>query len=555
MYRSVYVPVDNSAHSLAGADIGITIARQQGAQLTGSHVYAAQLHDRRFRQMESGLPDQYLKEEKLIEQRDIHDDLITRGLRIITDSYLDAFAGKCDGAGVPSRRVSLEGKNWRKLVEDIEASSHDLVIMGALGLGAVEASVLGSVCERVARRIDRDLLVVKSVAADHEGAIVVAIDGSAHSYGGLKTALELGRVFKRPVEAVSAFDPFFHYVAFNSIAEVLSPEAASVFRFKEQEKLHEEIIDSGLAKIYQANLDLAAKVAADEGVELRTTLLAGKPFEQILKYANERKPWLLVMGRIGIHSDSAMDLGSNTENLLRLAGCNLLLSARSFEPALDQVAETTMAWSKEAESRMQRVPPFARGMAAKAVLKYALERGHTMITSDVIDTCLESMMPRGAKEAMTAVVAHDEKRKQAESGKCPFAHLSKAATKALAPLPWHEGAESRLAQVPAGIVRDLTRLRIEAWARKHAYREVTAEAVAGKLAEWEAAGSEYALSLGWEGAALEKMKKMSPGISAAVMQAAERFARERGRTEVTAALLQEMLNELQAGRPFHQVGA
>ncbi|MBI2314024.1 MAG: universal stress protein [Betaproteobacteria bacterium] len=622
MYRSIYVPVDNSPHSLAGLDIAIAIANKTGAPLTGSHVYAARLHDRRFRQMESGLPEPYLREDKLVEQRDIHDDLITRGLGIISESYLDVFSRRCEEAGAACRRVSLEGANWRRLVEDIAGGDCDLVVMGALGLGAVETSQLGSVCERVARRIDRDLLVVRQPEPRAEGAIVVALDGSLRSFGGLKTALELGRIFGRPVEAISAFDPFFHYVAFDRIAQVLSPQAASVFRFKEQEKLHEDIIDSGLAKIYRAHLDIAATIAREEGTEIATTLLAGKSFEQVLKYARERPPWLLVVGRTGVHSDEGMDLGSATENLLRQAPCNLLLSARTYQPRLEQVAETTMAWTEEAEARMARVPEFVRAMARKAVLKHALEAGHTMITSDAIDACLASLMPPRAKEAMAAMGGEG-------AGKCPFSHLGKngapkphqafdgktifwdnaalerlnairdqtarahtklriekmarrvgqdtvtesmvaAAGGAVSettaasgrpvtaesePLAWDEEAEKRVAQVPAGFVRDLTRLRIEAWARKHGYRVVTAEVVAAKLAEWEAGGSEYAPSLGWEDTALEKMKKMPPAIGAVVMQAVERYASEQGATKVTAALLQELLSELQAGRPFHQVGA
>ncbi|MBI2310962.1 MAG: universal stress protein [Betaproteobacteria bacterium] len=424
MYRSIYIPVDNSAHALHGVDIGIAIARQTGATLTGSHVYAAKLHDRRFRQMEGGLPDRYLKQEKLQEQREVHEDLITRGLRIVSDSYLDVFGRKCEEAGVPCQRVSLEGRNWQKLADDVQSSRHDLVIMGALGLGAVEASLLGSVCERVARRIDRDLLAVKSLGPDRPGAIVAAIDGSAHSYGALKTALELGRIFGRPVEAVSVFDPFFHYVAFHRIAGVLSAEAASVFRFEEQEKLHEEIIDNGLARIYQAHLDLAVKVASEAGVELPTTLLAGKTFEQILKYVRQHEPWLLALGRIGAHSDRSMDLGSNTENLLRLAGCHLLLSARTCEPAPDQVAETNVAWTGEATARMGRVPPSVRGMAAKMVIRHAVERGHTVITSDLIDACLESLMASRGDKARAGAVARNTSNERVGAGVCPFAHLA-----------------------------------------------------------------------------------------------------------------------------------
>ena len=443
-YRSIHIPFDNSAHARRAVDLGVAIAAKGGGTVTASHVYAAGLHDRRFRQMESGLPERYRNEQALTEQRDIHGDLIARGLGLISDSYLDVVRKACQAAGVPCRGVTLEGKNWQKLVQNLQASGHDLVIMGALGLGAVASSVLGSVCERVARRIDRDLLVVKAVEADRAGGIVVAIDGSARSYGGLKAALGLARIFDRPVEAVAAYDPFFHSVAFHGIAGVLSPAAASVFRFREQERLHEEIIDGGLARIYQAHLELAAKVAAEEGARLRTTLLAGKAFEQILNYARERKPWLLVAGRTGIHSDDAIDLGSTAENLLRLADCDVLLSAGRFEPALGQVAETSMAWTGEAEARMQRVPEFARGMARRAVIQHALERGHTVITSDVIDSCLGAMSGPRAGDGAAELATRDG------GAKCPFARPASEAPSAAGSVKARRATGERRARAEDG---------------------------------------------------------------------------------------------------------
>lgn len=461
MYSSLYLPLDNSAHSLAGVDIAIALAQSGGAKLTGSHVYAAKLHDRRFRQMEGGLPEPYRQEEKLIEQRDIHDDLITRGLQVISDSFLDVFTERCAAAGLAHDGVSLEGKNWQALVRDIAASDCDLVVMGALGLGAVESSQLGSVCERVARRVDRDLLVVRETEPRAEGAIVVALDGSAQSYGALLTAFELGKTFGRPVEAVAVFDPHFHYVAFNSIAKVLSDEAASIFRFQEQEKLHEEIIDSGLAKIYQGHLEVAARIAREQGVELSTKLLAGKVFEQLLRHAQETRPWLLLLGRIGVHSEAGMDLGSATENLLRLAPCNLLLSARCFEPPLDHIAETTMAWTNEAEARMTRVPEFVRAMARKAVVRHAVEQGHTVVTSDAIDALLSTFMPAMVGEAAPG------------GGKCPFGHAAKSGASAEPALSWEPQALARLERIKPDALREHAKLRIEKMARRQGVSTVT----------------------------------------------------------------------------------
>ncbi len=388
MYRSIYVPFDNSAHALRAAEIAVAIAAQAGGELSASHVHAASLHERRFRQMEGGLPERYRSEKALTEQREIHGELIAHGLQLISDSYLDVVSAKCAQAAVPCRRVTLEGKNWQRLVQDINASDHDLVVMGALGFGAVDCSVLGSVCERVARRVDRDLLVVKSLPAGQPGGIVVAIDGSEHSYGALQAALALARIFDRPVEALAVYDPFFHHAAFQSIAGVLSPAAAAVFRFEEQERLHGQIIDGGLARIYQGHLDAAVKMAAEQGVRLSATLLAGKALQQILNELRQRKPWLVAAGRAGIHADGDTEVGSTAENLLRLAQCNVLLAARRVAPALGHVAETTLEWTGEAQARMQRVPDFARTMARHAVARHALERGHTVVTSDVVDSCL-----------------------------------------------------------------------------------------------------------------------------------------------------------------------
>ncbi|MBI1989982.1 MAG: universal stress protein [Betaproteobacteria bacterium] len=472
MYKSIYLPLDNSPHSLRGVDIAVALAKAGGAALTGSHVYAAKLHDRRFRQMEGGLPEPYRKEEKLVEQRDIHDDLITRGLRIISDSYLDVFEDRCRAAGLAHRSVSLEGKNWQELVKDIAAGESDLVIIGALGLGAVESSQLGSVCERVARRVDRDLLVVREPEKRTDGAIVAALDGSPQSYGGLMTALELGRIFRRPVEAVASFDPDFHYVAFNSIAKVLSSEAAKVFRFEEQEKLHEEIIDSGLAKIYQGHLEVAARLAKGQGIDLTTKLLAGKSFEQLLRHIRETKPWLMVLGRIGVHSEAGMDLGSATENLLRQAGCNLLLSARCFEPPIEHIAETTMTWTEEAEARMLRVPDFVRGMARKAIVKHAAKEGHTVVTSDVIDACM-SGIPSGAVErfAEKKGISLDGMDK---GGKCPFAHHRQQVSALESESPgWERAALARLQRIDPVALREHAKLRIEKMARRKGHTTIT----------------------------------------------------------------------------------
>jgi nucleotide-binding universal stress UspA family protein len=404
MYKTIYVPLDNSEHSNACVDIAVTLGKEMGATLIGSHAYAAKMHDYRFKQMEFTLPDEYLEEDELERQRKIHDSLITMGLQLISDSYLDVMERRCETEQLPFERKMYDGRNFQVIVDDIRASHYDLVIMGALGMGAVKDSVLGSVCERVIRRTQVDTLVVKQprpLRDVEDGPIVVGIDGSPQSFAGLQTAIELGKQFNKTVEAVGVYDPFLHYVMFNGIVGVLSEKAAKVFKFKEQEALHEEIIDTGLAKIYQSHLEVARRVAAESGVDVKITLLPGKAFEKMLHYVRERKPWMLVLGRIGVHSDDTMDIGSNAENLLRLAPCNVFLASRKFVPPIDVKAEEGMVWTEEAATWIdERVPPLVRGIARTAVHRYAFERGHSVITLGVIEDAVGEILPEGMMRSL-----------------------------------------------------------------------------------------------------------------------------------------------------------
>jgi len=405
MYKSIYVPVDNSDDSNRAAVNAVRLGQTFGSKLVGCHVYAAKMHDYRFKQMEYTLPDEYLDETELGRQRKIHDSLITMGLELISDCYLQDLKKKCATAGVQFEARMMDGKHHVEILKDIRESDYDLVVLGATGVGRVRDSQIGSVCERVARSVDRDVWVVKHVPDKDEAerdTILVGVDGSPQSFGALLTAIELaGRMGKR-VEAISVYDPYLHYTVFNSVVKVLTERAAKVFRFEEQNQLHEEIIDTGLAQIYQSHLDVAHKMAADLDVELERTLLDGKAFQKVLDHVRKTKPWLLVIGRIGVHSardESA--LGSNTENLLRSCPCDVLLTTRIEYPELDVKAEESIRWTPEAVERMKRVPAMVQGIARTAIYRLAVEKGHSVISSDVLDEAMERFMPRDTSQKTT----------------------------------------------------------------------------------------------------------------------------------------------------------
>ena len=402
MYKTIYVPVDNSDYSNQAIASGIELGKKFEAKLVGCHVYAAKMHDYRFKQMEYTLPDEYLDETELDRQRKIHDSLITMGLQLISDSYLEQMKKMCQEGGVEFEPKMMDGKHHTEILRDLKECEYDLTILGVMGIGRVRDTQIGSVCERVTRHANKDVWVVKQLAENRNGdqdTILVGIDGSPQSFGALITAIELAKRFGKKVEAISVYDPYLHYSVFNAVVNVLTAKAAKVFRFEEQNQLHEEIIDTGLAQIYQSHLDVAEKVARDQGVELKKTLLDGKAYQKVLDHARKTEPWLLVIGRIGVHSPKEeTGLGSNAENLLRLCPCDVLLTTRLEYPELDVRAEESIRWTPEAEERMKRVPDMVRGIARTAIYRLAIEKGHSVVSSDVIDEAMDRYMPKSAAE-------------------------------------------------------------------------------------------------------------------------------------------------------------
>lgn len=527
-YGSVILAADSSDHANRGADDAAAIAKLWDAPITGSHVYAAKMHDIRFRQMEGGLPEQFRQEEELERQRVVHDDLITRGLSIITDSYLDQVDRKCGEHNLAFKRSSLEGKNYRELTLEANSGQYDLLIMGALGLGAIKGSSIGTVCERVSRRSEIDTLIIKDPQqAIEQGPIVVAVDGSHRAYGGLLRGIAFAKQWNVPLHVISAFDPYYHYVAFNRIAGVLSEEAGKVFRFQEQEQLHEEIIDSGLAKIYAGHLSVAQTIADDHEIEIQTKLLDGKPWDAILKYLAKVKPSLLIVGKTGIHADKELDIGGNTENLLRMANCAILMSHLEHQPQIERLADVTTSWTTEAELRMKNVPSFVQNMARAAILRYAQERGHTVITESIVEEATKQLMPGRAEQAMEEIVeAYDagelkrsvtkkpmewsiaaqvqleklgdqslqsnlamraEKKARGDNSfRVELAHIEAFMDDAPASTTephWQAAALARLSRVPEGFMRDTSKQRIEEYAAKNGISEINFETAEAGLAE------------------------------------------------------------------------
>jgi nucleotide-binding universal stress UspA family protein len=523
-------------------------------------VYAARLHDVRFRQLETGLPAQFQTPEEIKKQRKIHDKLIEKGLQLIADSFLDQMGNRCDKAGVKLTRQLLEGINYEEIVNEVNRGEgrlpgligfdpnraagydggekvrsdvklgadgrivaededqaarlvgssqrrYDLVAIGAHGLGRQHFSQLGGVVARSLRGIEKDMLIVREDKPLEGGRFMVCVDGSSYSYKAMRAALELAEEFGGSLYVCSAFDVEYHHVVFNNIKDVLSVQASKVFKFEEQEELHNNIIDKGLLKLCQANIKRAEMMAQEfPDVPIKTQILIGKPFQVIMQWAEEIKPSLLVIARHGAHRIDRTDLGSQAENLVRLAPCNTLLTGTvgikpEDIPWIEEDGQAGLPWAPDAEVRILRVPPFAQGIARRAVEEYAIETSGEKtltVTNKWLDEAIKKLLPThmqlimGIGSAEEVVRAESKAEEQmaktlvlgseadAEAAgamietKCPvppFHTASRARTTADPPV-WTLEAFERLKVVPL-IARPLARSTVERFAKNHEMWRIT----------------------------------------------------------------------------------
>ncbi len=337
MYKQIFAALDGSSHSDLAKGAALTLAEKcNGVHLIGCHVYAAGLHRRRFGDMEPGLPEGY-SGEGLVNLRRTHEGLIGDGLRLISDSYLEPLVKGATDKGLAYECATPEGRNYIQILRAAEERKANLLIMGAKGQGQAEG--LGSTAERVLLYSQRmDILLMRNPWDFDSRSILVGIDGSVDSYYAMMRAVELGKAFNVKIEAVSVYDPFFHSNVFKSISASLPEKAKERFDLSAQEKIHDDVIDEGLKRLYSDGLKKGVRLAEAEGIEVHSEVLAGKVCAQIQDFIAKRDISLVILGRWGLHREQESMIGSNALRLARSSIPSVLIvSAGTFADNPDKI--------------------------------------------------------------------------------------------------------------------------------------------------------------------------------------------------------------------------
>ncbi|MBF0344867.1 MAG: universal stress protein [Nitrospirae bacterium] len=349
MLQKIILCHDNSDVSKDAAQTTLQLARAFGSEVVGIHGYNSVMHEGVFRVMEPTLPQEYQSEEILQKQRASHATLIKVGMEKISLSYLKPLEDSFGSEGVSFRTKVAEGKNFLAINEMIQQEGNGLVVIGASGFNGLERGFIGSVCLRVLKGNDRDMLVVKRPPRLKESNIVVCLDGSSCAINALKAAKVFAEKYSGQLHLVYVFDSSLHRDLFTRLKDSLINDDAFSFNTQAQEKIHDEFIDKGLERVGFMILDkaekdvfngnsLSARFSQGWGLvgqgnaaasnRLIKKVFSGHVYKAICDYASTVDADMVFIGRTGRHHVEGIDVGSVAENVLRYAPCNVFITQK-----------------------------------------------------------------------------------------------------------------------------------------------------------------------------------------------------------------------------------
>jgi nucleotide-binding universal stress UspA family protein len=327
LYHRILAALDGSKASELAAGASLSLANlNAGSSIVGCHVCASGLHRTRFSDMEEGLPESY-GEKEVKRLRSVHGDLIKDGLQTVAKAYLKPLSEESLKKGISYRSIIPEGRNYVEILNTAKGIGAELLVLGAQGNGS--GGGLGSTTERVLLYSRGwDLLIIRRPWDLNSGPIIAGVDGSENSFWALQRSAEIASAFHTQLSAVSVYDPFFHTNLFGNIASRLSNSESSKdmgFDISAQEKVHDEIIDIGLEKLYKQSLAKGVQSIDKFKLDVTSDVLAGKVSEEVQRYVSSNGAGFIVVGRYGLHKEKESLIGSNALKLARLSTANVLV--------------------------------------------------------------------------------------------------------------------------------------------------------------------------------------------------------------------------------------
>ena len=218
---------------------------------------------------------------------------------------------------------------------------------------------------------------------------------------------------------------------------------------------YKEITSEFLTEIRNESMMLVSKVIKNFGFEE----LSMDAFEEAKKRMKRHPRKLEVIEEIKDFLDQRIE---KKEEIME-----------KFAEYLEVAPKSGMPWNKAALERIEKVPPFVRGMAKRAIEDAAKKRGDKIVSAEVIETVYKNMLPPEVMKIMGITVEGGE-------ATCPMDNIEEHKSEAqdlsqVCSMPWDPEALETVKRIPIPFVREMSIKRIEEYARDKGKEEVDFE--------------------------------------------------------------------------------
>ena len=288
--KRILCPLDFSEFSVRAYRHALSLAEHYGAKLVAQHTVEVWRHPSVGFAATANLYDEYCQT-----------------LRGDGKEQLKEFVKNYTYNKVQPELIVDEGIAADSILSCAQEQKSDLIVMGMHGLRGFDRLMLGSVTDRVMRRATCPVLAVREPPRDS-----VAANQPRHSPHRLDRVLACIDFSEDSEQALNyAFSAAAEYHAELTLLHVLEkvPSAAKT--------------DAAIAEA-TAQLDKLIPPERSKALKIKTAVRIGKPYQQIIQFAEEAQIDLVTMGVRGRGVLDIAVFGSTTYRVMQLGHCPVL---------------------------------------------------------------------------------------------------------------------------------------------------------------------------------------------------------------------------------------
>ncbi|MCK9420518.1 MAG: universal stress protein [Nitrospirae bacterium] len=199
-----------------------------------------------------------------------------------------------------------EGEPPEVIVETAQTNKSDLIALGTYGRKGFKRLLMGSVTSQVIMNSPCDVLVVTRECTRCTGkysSMLVPFDGSESSKKALVRACELSRLDGGEITVLYVIPRY------EEMMDFFKTETITKSLFQEAEKI----------------ADVAKKLAAEQGVQIKAVVQEGHASDKIIELSDKFKNDLIVMGTHGWSGMNKAIMGSTAERIIANAERPILI--------------------------------------------------------------------------------------------------------------------------------------------------------------------------------------------------------------------------------------